>query len=294
MKLSAEDRLGMSPEEIKTLEAMPEDGSVDDEAQKPPAEQAATGAAGGDDGGAAAAGEAGITAEQAAAALEEAEPIKPKAFEVGNVDDIAEQRKTLRSQKAEVEAKWSGGHITDEERAAKIADIDDKLDDLLIRSTRASTLREINEQNARDAEKRAADDMNAEIVRVIRQAQADKTIDYPSDPLAQAQFDGVMAAIKASPAGGKMPVRELVDQTHRAVLAIRGTPAQATAAPGQRRQAPEPPPSLAFVPAAASQAVSDDMLGKFRTLSGDEAEAFMASLPEREQRRLLKLADSMV
>lgn len=315
MKLSAEDKMGLSPEEIKVLESLPEDGSVPGEAGTPastPASPPASATAKAEDAstegdpdekddpdagdaGADAGTPASLTEDEIQAAISETQHAAPKTFEVGKVDEIADQRKQLRADKRDIETQWASGNLTDEERSTKIAEIDDKLDELLIQATRASTLQEINQQNAADEAKRAEEAMNVEIVRVIKAAQADKSIDYPNDQLAQAQFDAIMTQVRATEAGAKLSVRELVDQTHAAVLAIRGVkPAASSApAPAAKREAPTPPVTLAAVPSAAPVHTMDDVMARFKTLQGDEAEAFMASLPPREQQRLLKLADSM-
>lgn len=139
MKLTPEERDMLSPEEIATLEGADADthlATMGDTVL--PGETTPVAAAevesdsnqDADETADATDGNEGSTTDAAPAQTEAAaEPApaaqpKPQAFDVPDVAALDAQRKTLRTEKRDLTAKWSAGEVTDEEYADQIDALD--------------------------------------------------------------------------------------------------------------------------------------------------------------------------
>lgn len=317
IKLSDADKIGMSPEEIAALESAdaeallaqhggtesPTDGS-----------DATTGDGGGEEGEGegegegngdgtpnAEGGQAALSAEQLASVVDD-EPAPPAPapapLKVEAIDYEAE-RKKLSDERREVERKWAAGEegCTDEWRATELERIESAKDDLLVRHTRAVTLREQNEQ-AQQREKQAYEDaINTEVRKLLAASKTQgAAVPYATDSKAQAQFDHYLRAVEGDPDAASMTAAERVAEAHRLVLARRGIAAAAPApspapspAPGRR----EVPVTLSGLPNAGRETHSADILAELNTLSGEEYEKKLASLPAAQVERLMRQADNL-
>lgn len=305
MKLSDEDKLGLSDDEIKALEQAEEgEGEgvlkLDGEAVKEEGTAAAdtTTAAAADGEGE---GEGGDLDESDLDLLDEDDGDTVREVSKFTVDarDFKAELAQLRADRAAVEEKWTAGEIDDAARNEQLAKLEEQRDNLLIEQTRAQTLLEINQQNEAAALAKVAEAENAAIIALIASdAKAgDASLNYKADVGAQKDFDAALTAVKASSThAGKSPA-EHVAAAHRMVLSLRGiaAPAPASApAPAAKPTKRDVPLSLGGLPDAgrAAGGVSDEAYAKFSTLQGEAAERFLAGLSEAEVDRLTKLADS--
>ena len=315
-ELSDADRAGMTPDEIESLTGSNVDDLLKAHGGSEPAAAAAD--TGDDDAGDKPAAEAKPAAAAAAAAdaddlpgaddlaelLEDEQPAAatkaPAPFKIEGPADYKAERQALRDQKAAIETKWGDGDLSDTERAAALVDIDDKIDDLLIAHTRAETLRTANQQAAEQA---AEQGMNDAVLSVLNSAKTAGTIDYSADTKAAKQFDTFLTMLQADPDNAALTPAALTVQAHKSVLALRGiadkAPTTTTAPTAAPAAAPAPPArrdvptaTLAGLPNAAPTGMEDEALMKFATLEGEDAEDYLASLPQREQDRILRASDA--
>ena len=307
MKLTPEERDMLSPEEIATLEGSDADAHLatmgdtvlpGETTPVAAAEVESDSTQGADETADATDGNEGSTTDAAPAQTEAAaEPApaaqpKPQAFDVPDVAALDAQRKTLRTEKRDLTAKWSAGEVTDEEYADQIDALDDKLATLIASQTEAATLQRINSQNEARAK---ADAEAAENHAMFATAQASKAaglIDYGTNKVAAAQFDSLFAAAKIDPANAKLSAQQVVEKAHKAVLALNGL----AEAPKPRAEAAAPaprnvPPSIGGLPNASQTVVQDELFEQFRNLEGDDAERFMSSLSEKQIERLMRMSD---
>lgn len=324
MKLTAEEKQGLSPAEIEALEGAGADEALatmgdtvlDTPAKAKPAAAAdqaddATGEdaadAGADDADDTESADADpqadaatLTAEQLAAIAKDAEPAAtlPK-FDVPE-RDFAAERKALRDSRKEIQAKWDQGELSDEELQAQLDAVDDQLEALATERARADTLKAINEQAARDAQAKIDAEYSNATTAIIKAAAASTTakVDYLKDQAAQRQFDMALDMLQADPENaGKTPT-QLVREAHRAVLIIRGLPtgAPATApAPTPAAGAPKPPRNvpmgIGHLPNASPVPVQDETLAQAQNLSGEDLEQYMARLSPSQLAKLMKTVD---
>lgn len=326
MKLSPEERQGLSPAEIAALEGEGADEALATMGDDKPAPRAAAPAAapadeaadehddgqGNDDDGNQAAANAdgehaaadagALTAEQLAAIAEDttaaAEPAKLPTFDVPERDFNAE-RKALRDSRKAIQAKWDEGDLSDEALQAQLDEVDDKLEALAAERARADTLRSINEQAAKDAQAKIDAEFNAATAAIIKAASTSTTakVDYIADKAAQRQFDMALDMLQADPDNaGKTPT-QLVREAHRAVLVVRGLPVgDAKPTPTPTPNTPRPrdvPLTLGGLPNASQVPVEDETLAQATRLSGDELEAYMARLSPAQQKKLMATVDKM-
>lgn len=314
MKLSDEDKQGLSQDEIKALEqaddtdladAVNVDGKTLEEAvngdeKKPEGEQGAEGAQKEGEGE----GEGALAAEDLDL-IKDDEPAaqrQPVKFEVDQ-RDFAAELKTIRTERSGIEEKWSAGEITDEQRVAQLDTLEEKRDAVLAEQARATTLAEINQQNAQKAEQArigAEDSAILALMAADEKADPAARLSYRTDASAQKDFDAALAAVKSSATHASKSPAEHVQAAHKMVMAMRGiaaAPAPAAATPAAA-PAPKPPRDvpvgLGGLPNAGRAAgdMGDDNFAKFSSLNGEAAERFLAGLPEHEVDRLTNLADS--
>lgn len=233
-------------------------------------------------------------ADTLADVLAEAQPTDAPRYELPDTASIADQRKALREQRAALDAKWLGGGLSDAERATQVGEIDDQLDELLKRATRAETLAEVNRQNAINDQARVIDS--------IRRDGAKAGIDYKPDGDAAGQFDTALQVLAARKDMAGKPFEDLAREAHRVVLALNGKlaaapatpPSAAPAAPAPAAApAPKPareiPPTLGHMPAAARAPIANDFMSEFAGIDDpDRAEAMLENMPARQREALLR------
>lgn len=223
-------------------------------------------------------------------------PAMPQ-YDVASTDFEA-QRAAIKAERREVEKKWSGGELSDDERADAIEALQDKSDALLIEQTRASTLAEANVQHERRAAEAKQSAENAAMAALARAeatalAAGKPAIDYVKDTLAQTQFDMLFGAVKANPQmAGKTPA-ELVDEAHRAVRALRGLGTETASAPTPpapaERVKPPIPQTLGNMPSAAAQPVGVDLADQLVAIEDpDVLEARWAQMPAAQRQQMLR------
>lgn len=241
----------------------------------------------------------GADADSLAEVLAEAQPAEPPRYELPETASIADQRKALREQRAAIDGKWLGGALSDVERAQQVSEIDDQLDELLKRATRAETLAEVNRQNAINDQVRVID--------AIRREGAKAGIDYKPDGEAAGQFDTALQVLAARKDRAGKPFEDLAREAHRMVLALNGklaaasaptpppVPPGASAPPAGPAAAPAPkpprqiPPTLGHMPAAARAPIANDFMSEFAGIDDpDRAEAMLENMPARQREALLR------
>ena len=206
-ELSDADKIGMTPDEIASLTGPGADKLLaahggQDEA--PPADDdAPTSTATPEPAADPSAADASLPgADELADMLAEDAPAPttaPKPFKVEGPADYKAERQALRTEAADVEAKWSSGELSDEERASEIARIEDARDDLLIRHTRAETLRNANEQQAADTQASFQASITAACTSIAAGSKAAGLIDYGTDTKAAKQFDNMLTMLVGDP-----------------------------------------------------------------------------------------------
>lgn len=234
-------------------------------------------------------------ADTLADVLAEAQPSDAPRYELPETASIADQRKALREQRAAIDGKWLGGGLSDAERATQVGEIDDQLDELLKRATRAETLAEVNRQNAINDQARVIDS--------IRREGAKAGIDYKPDGDAAGQFDTALQVLAARKDMAGKPFEDLAREAHRVVLALNGklaavpapAPPPASVAPAAAPAAPMPkpardiPPTLGHMPAAARAPIANDFMSEFAGIDDpDRAEAMLENMPARQREALLR------
>ncbi len=317
MKLSPEDLAMLPPEEAAALQsadaekhlntmgdtvvAAPEQNPLPVVPDDDPAEQEAADTTADD----ATDGNEGSTTDETApaveAAAEEVEPpappAKPAAFDVPDTAAMDAKRKELRDAKRELTKKWSNGEMTDDEYSDQSEALDDQLATVIAAQTEASTLNRINAQNAARAQAETEAAENQAMFNVAQASKAAGLIDYGTNKVASAQFDSLFAAAKLDPANAKLTAQQVVEKTHKAVLALNGlaeAPKPKAKAEAEPPAAPQPrnvPPSIGGLPNASQTVVQDELFEQFRRLEGEDAERFLASLSERQVDRLMRIAD---
>lgn len=312
IELSADDRAGMSPAEIEALTGedaeanLRSHGAEEESAAQRTLDEAAAAAAvdegrvGVDEEGgettAAPAEEGAPSLDELAALLADEEAPTPAAtptpvpFKVDDKDFKAE-RVAVRTKIQEIDDQWSAGTLTDAERKEQLGPLHDQLDDLLAAQVRADTLHEVNEQTAQNQQAATDAQINAACTALMKQAKADKTINYSPkvDPTAAIEFDEFLQAHAKRYVGKSAAF--IVAQAHRSMLALRGiTPAAAPPPPPGRRDVPTA--TLSGIPAASPVGMENEALDRLSTLQGEDYEEAFASLPQAEQDRILRAADA--
>lgn len=319
MKLSDHDKIGMTPDEIALIERADSDdllamhGESDaTDAADTTADDAADSTQDTADTEAQADDTTEAKSEPAAETKADATPepvqpeptpepaVKPTTYQVPDTDFDA-QRKALRAEKRSVEEKWAAGELTDEQKIAELDALDDKLDSLLIETTRANTLREANEQQARQQLEARIQAETAAMAALAKAEAANVAkglpgIDYATDTLAQQQFDMLFTAVRANPANANMTAAQAVAEANKAVRALRGMgPVAAAPAPAPTPAPAAPrnvPTTLAGIPNAGNAGVKDDLMEQFDRLQGEAQERWLASQPAHVVERLMRQADN--
>lgn len=194
-------------------------------------------------------------------------PAVPR-FKTVDKDAITQQRKDLMAEDAKALKDMIDGVIEPGEYSTKKAEIQDKLDALLVQQT----LSEANTQTEQQVQLAA---INA----IIANAKAAGEIDYLADPKAQKQFDAALRVLAADEDNASLPYGRLCKLAHKTVLSVRGITAKpAAAATGPTADAkPEPakprengkgPTTLRNVPAASTPNSGGGLVEQMATLSG--------------------------
>lgn len=260
------------PTGVKPPKAAPEDADAEDDEQEPDPK---------------AIPEKKEEPEQLEEAPESPPAQRSAAYEVAQVADFKEQRAALRAQESEIEAEWIAGTLNDQQKAEKLGAVRDKLDDLLVQHTRASTLAEANAQHAIQAQREV-------LTNIAAAAKKAGHVDYDTDAKAQRQFDTALQMVAGDPDNAGRPYRELAAEAHAAVLALRGVQAKPAtpAAPDAktpRRSVDKAliPPTLSRVPPAVDPSISGDEFSHLSNLDGADLEKAVTRMTPEQQERWL-------
>ncbi len=304
--LSAAQRAGYTQDELDML-----DGKITPDA--PPAAEAAADPGAEDNEGADPDSAVEQTAEVAAPATEPAAeetapaaeiaaaepepttpPAKPAAFDVPDTAAMNAQNAELLDKKAVIFKQWEAGELSTDDYLVQTRSVDAQLMQIVKIEAEAAALQRINAQNAARAQAEAEAAENQAMYNVATASKAAGLIDYGTNKVASAQFDSLFAAAKLDPANAKLSAQQVVEKTHKAVLALNGltdsTPAAATTAaapaPAKPRNIPQ---TLANLPAAAVQPVGQGLEDEFSAITDpDVAEAKWASLPVATRQQMLR------
>lgn len=208
----------------------------------------------------------------------EAEPSLP-TYRTSDPSDLKAQRKALRQQEIEVEAKWAAGELDDSARAEKLSELRDQADELLVQITTTATLQAANEQQTKRQQE-------AVITGIKTQGKA-QGLDY-DDPKVAKQFDIAIQVLAVDPDNAGKTFAQLASAAHSTVLALRGiSKAQGTPAkPAEARTAPKPPATLRNMPAAATQNVGSTLASTMARLKGPEYQAAYVKLTPKQRAEL--------
>jgi hypothetical protein len=233
---------------------------------------------------------------------------------VGDIaKDVQAQKdaiKAARTEKRQALVKMNDGEIDADEYAriedaadAKIDAANDKLLEVNRAQTRAETAAELTEQQQQNAWK-------GMLGEYVTKAKAEG-MDYTGDDKLRGEFNSLLRAFAIESAdrgmvdGADMAASRWALEQAASIMAVRhpkAAPAAAatttaaattaaTTAPAAAAAARTGiPPSLGGMPAAAAAPVGDDVMSKINTLSGDELELYVASLPKDVANRLFASA----
>jgi hypothetical protein len=260
----------------------------------------AAGAAGADTAAGAAGADtlAGAATEPPAAA---AAPAPNAVVYTAKVGDIA---KEVQSQKDAIKAART------EKRQALVKMNDGEIDaanDKLLEVNRAQTRAETAAELTQQQQQKAWTGMLNEYVGTAKAAG----LDYTGNEALRTEFNGLLRAFateadsRGMVDGADMAASRWALEQAASIMAVRhpkAAPAAAAAAPAAGAAAAPAaapaaaaartgiPPSLGAMPAAAAAPVGDDVMSKINTLSGDELELYVASLPKDVANRLFASA----
>jgi hypothetical protein len=238
-------------------------------------------------------GEAELDAEALAAVANDATPA-PTTYEVPDLEALKTERASLAAKTSDIDKRWTDGSLTDDERAAELAKISERADELLRQVTRAETIAELNRQNQ-------AREQGAVLTSIAQASAKAGLIDY-SDAKNGVAFDGMLRAVSADPSNEGKTFAEIAQMAHDALCAVRGLKAAAPAptpapAPATSKAAPAPakdpreglPTTLHGMPAAGAPPVGNDFLTSLAASDDpDAAEAALEALPKAQRAALLR------
>ena len=215
------------------------------------------------------------------------QPVAPQ-YQAKVPEDYATQRKTLLTEKATAMKQLMEGEIDPDAFAEIDMRVSNQLEELTTQRIRAETLIEANTQAQFSQQQN-------EIKRLIAAAKPD--LDYTANPVAQKQFDLALDMLRTDPANASKPYGTLVDEAHKAVMALRGKPVATRDAPltkeeiaaklEARKDKSTLPITLRNTPQASAQSAGGDALEALGRLKGAAYQAAFAKLPARLKASLL-------
>lgn len=322
MPLSAEEKVGLSDEELEALDNVEEGGHVDagegdenDEGEGDGAPGAVAaegdGAAASDEGdesdasGAApvAAGEDGAPeGADAPASLEEPATLQPPPaalITVPEVGDYEAERGALLDERKDLRQKHRDGDISTDEYEDQLDTLNDKI--ALLDRRKADHDHAI-EQNA--AVQRAQYAWTIEQVK--KDFKATDGVDYDKNPTLMAMWDREVRTLAAKEEFASKPAEWFLREGHKAVLAevskvaeslgfAKGKPAEKVDAKPKesvkdavKARIPDVPlKGVGNLPPAGAEAVGSDEFSDLDNLSGLELEKALARMPEERQSKYL-------
>ncbi len=207
----------------------------------------------------------------------EAAPSRP-TYQPNDPSDLKAQRKALRQQEIEVEAKWAAGELDDAARAEKLSELRDQADELLVKITTSETLRVANEQQSANEQRTVISSLKAQGLK--------QGIDYNDTKVAK-QFDTALQVLAADDDNAGLSFAQLAAKAHNTVMAVRGiSKAQGATKPAESRTAPKPPVTLRNMPAAATQNVGSTLASTMSRLKGTAYTAAYAKLTPKQRAEL--------
>jgi hypothetical protein len=292
MKLSDEDRAGLSADEIAAIEAEDEDEGAlaaiagDDDEDEPgkAKETPASGTEGEGEGEGKGQGEAGKQPAAQAAATDEDEDRPTASHITPAVENYDDQVKTLKNEKSAAWAKFNDGEMSAEEYSAIEDRVGEQLRDL-------HHQQRTHESDVKRANQTAAQEWEWECKRFMRLAKADEGIDYTGDKKLGAELDRQVKAIAGDPENSDKSGEWFLQEAHRRVKAIHGVgkappkgdggekrKTAAEIAAERRPDLTKVAPSVRNAPAAMETAASDDEFAHMRNLSGAAYEKAIAAM----------------
>lgn len=205
--------------------------------------------------------------------------------------DFATKRTEFKTAKAEAFSAWQAGDLDDAAYQGKVSDLDDQMLALATEQARAETVKQINEQNLRDATEKAAKAENEVLAVIAKASKAANLIDYSADTLAAETFDALFTIAKRTPANAGKSLKDIAGEVHESMLTMRGLkPTAAPAAAGDKKAAPRNmPPTLGDMPAAAAQPVGQALSEQLDQITDpDVLEARWAALPQAQRSAMLR------
>jgi hypothetical protein len=177
------------------------------------------------------------------------------------------------------------GEIDKVEYKAIKSRVTDSLEVLRSQQIRAETLQEVNTQSA-------AQSQAAVIKALIHNTKAE--VSYATDAKAQRQFDMALGQVSADPDMAGKSFKELTDEAHKVVLALRGivktsnkTAEELAADAAARMPGGKAPVTLRSIPPAATANTGGNITEALSRLSGQEYEAAYSKLTPQQKAALL-------
>jgi hypothetical protein len=227
-------------------------------------------------------------AEVAEAAAPAAPPTLP-TYEAP-AEDFAAKRAELDKAADETFKKWSQGDIDDAEYQAENRRIQGQLMDVVRAEAEASTLKRINEANAKAAATAKIEAENAALQAINAASVKAGHIDYTKDAKAAQTFDALLSIARNDPENAGKSFADIAAAVHADVLKMRGLSAPAKApAPPAPAPRPQIPPTLGNMPAAAANTTRDSLDEALATTTDpDEAEALWARQSPQQRKQALR------
>ena len=204
--------------------------------------------------------------------------------------DFATKRAEFKTAKSEAFIQWQAGDLDDAAYQGKVSDLDDQMLTLATEQARAETVKQINEQNLRDATEKAAKAENEVLGAIAKASKAANLIDYGADTLAAETFDALFTIAKRTPANAGKSLKDVASEVHDTMLTMRGLKTTAApAAAGDKRAARVMPPTLGDMPTAAAQPVGQALSDELDQITDpDVMDARWAALPQAQRTAMLR------
>lgn len=182
------------------------------------------------------------------------QPPQPYVVDEAKHKQLTDEKKTLRTQIADIDKKWGAGEITDEQRAEQLGPLQDRVDTIIGDMSVMQSLAAASEQSIYRSEQ-------AVIADIVARGGA-AGLDYAGRAELQAQFNAAIDALDKSPAYTNKTFAEVAEAAHQLVMSMNGkaaaapapapanAPTAAAPATPPTRTAPPMPPTLRDLPAA--------------------------------------------
>lgn len=197
----------------------------------------------------------------------------------------------LTQRTAEIQQKFNDGEIDLAERDQELAKVQADREELLLIRARADSLRELNEQNARQQ-------WNRQIASFMADAAKPEQggIDYRKDPAKAQDLDEFVRTLANRPENADKPGPWFLAEAHKRVMALHGitaarpTPAQAKAAAVAARKPAlsDVPTNLAGIPGSDGPGDVGDEFADIMSLEGQDYEDAIARMTPAQRQKFLQ------